>query len=254
MKTRFSDPATAEDALRQKGTSSTPRTPMKEKLVQTPLERVAWRFFRKASEGECTPFALPARVEWFWPQKWNRRGGNKGILCRARCDQPCKKVLGLQLDLWHISAMVVQGPLDDAFNMEARSYCTGIGQRCHMLWELARRWVLHSLCRVRSCKVTTGSGLIPRTLEAIFAALRQEDHMGPEVLALAMMDSWRCWLIEWFRTVLPKSEEVYMKWGTGIHIDFTCPPISTDIASLLSIDILDIPVIIDTSRPAFCCW
>ena len=53
--------------------------------------------------------------------------------------------------------------------------------------------------------------------------------------------------------MLPKSEEVYMKWGTGIHIDFTCPPISTDIASLLSIDILDIPVIIDTSRPAFCC-
>lgn len=63
MNTRFSDPATAEDALRQKGTSSTPRTPMKEKLVQTPLERVAWQFFfRKSSKGECTPFALPARV------------------------------------------------------------------------------------------------------------------------------------------------------------------------------------------------
>eukprot|EP00435_Cladocopium_sp_Y103_P013460 s5399_g3.t1 len=69
---------TSEALRAQKGTSGTPRTPMKEKLVvQTPLER---------------------------------------------------------------------GPLDDAFNME----------------------------------VTTGSGLIPRTLEAIFATLRQEDHMGPE--------------------------------------------------------------------------
>lgn len=186
--------------------------PWKRSWCRRPWRESLGNFFQEEFErGMHTLCTTSEGLSWLWPQKWNRKGGNKGILCRARCDQPCKKVLGLQLDL------VAQGPLDDAFNMEARSYCTGIGQRCHMLWELARRWVLHSLCRVRSCKVTTGSGLIPRTLEAIFAALRQEDHMGPEVLALAMMDSWRCWLIEWFRTVLPKLAEVYMKWGTGIH-------------------------------------